>query len=390
MSANAGFHAMAKPSGPDCNLDCAYCFYLEKAALYRDEARHRMSDDTLDAYVRQYIEATPADHEVVFTWQGGEPTLLGLEFYERAVRLQQRHGAGRRIANSFQTNGLLIDETWCAFFKEHDFLIGLSLDGPAEIHDEYRVTVGGRPSHALVMRALRLFQSHGVRYNVLACVNRRSAQAPLEVYRFLRDNGVEYVQFIPVVERLPASRERGIGLTLRAPDGKVLAAAAPAIDGEVTEWSVRPEDYGTFLSAIVDELVRHDVGTMHVMNIEWALANFMGRPGASCHHQPTCGKAVVVEHNGDVYACDHYVYPDYRLGNLGTDDLTSMMALPQQTRFGQDKFDTLPAQCRRCSMLKGCWGGCPKHRFAMSEDGEAGLNSCAKATFISSVTACRG
>ena len=371
---NDGFHAMAKPSGPDCNLDCDYCFYLEKAALYRDETRHRMSDEVLEAYVRQYIAATPAGSEVVFTWQGGEPTLPGVDFYRRAVALQQRYGEGRRVSNSFQTNGLLIDEAWCAFFKEHDFLIGLSLDGPAEIHDEYRVTKGGQPSHALVMRALALLRTHGVRHNVLACVNRRSACAPMDVYRFLRDNGVEYVQFIPVVERLPDSRDREIGLTLRSPDGKVLSGALPSTDAEVTEWSARAKDYGAFLATIFDEWVKRDVGRIYVMNFEWALANFMGRPGASCHHQPTCGKAVVVEHNGDVFACDHYVYRDYRLGNLSTDDLTSMMQLPLQHRFGQDKLDTLPAQCRRCNMVKGCWGGCPKHRFIRSDDGEPGLN----------------
>jgi uncharacterized protein len=378
MHAAAGFHAMAKPGGSDCNLDCSYCFYLEKAALYGEGTRHRMSDDVLDAYVRQYIAATPAENEVVFTWQGGEPTLLGLEFYERAVQLQQRHGQGRRITNSFQTNGLLVDDAWCAFFKQHDFLIGLSLDGPAEIHDEYRVTVGGQPSHALVMRGLRLLQTHGVRYNVLACVNHRSSLAPLEVYRFLRDHGVEYVQFIPVVERMPDTQDRAIGLTLRSPSGKVLSAALPEADASVTDWSVRPEPYGAFLSTIFDEWIKRDVGKIYVMNFEWALANYMGRPGASCHHQPTCGKAVVVEHNGDVYACDHYVYSDYHLGNLVTGDLTSMLDSPLQQRFGSDKLDALPEQCRRCNMVKGCWGGCPKHRFVSSDDGEPGLNYLCK------------
>jgi uncharacterized protein len=370
----AGFHAMAKPSGPDCNLDCDYCFYLEKASIYREQARHRMSEGVLEAYVRQYIAATPAGNEVVFTWQGGEPTLLGIEFYRHAVELQRRYGEGRPISNSFQTNGLLIDEAWCAFFREHDFLIGLSLDGPAEIHDEYRVTKGGQPTHALVMRALQLLQSHDVRHNVLACVNRRSSQRPQEVYGFLLDSGVEYVQFIPVVERLPDTRDREIGLTLRSPNGTVVSAALPPPEAEVTDWSTRAEDYGTFLVAIFDEWVKRDVGKIYVMNFEWALANFMGRPGASCHHQPTCGKAVVVEHNGDVFACDHYVYPNYRLGNLSEGELSAMMELPLQQRFGQDKLDTLPQQCRRCNMVKGCWGGCPKHRFIRSEDGEAGLN----------------
>jgi uncharacterized protein len=399
MPADAGFHAMAKPGGADCNLDCVYCFYLEKAALYRDAGSggnsrnggpHRMNDEVLEAYVRQTIAATPKDNDVVFTWQGGEPTLLGTGFFERAVRLQQRYGEGRRISNSFQTNGLLIDDTWCAFFRQHDFLIGLSLDGPAQIHDAYRVTRGGRPSHALVMRALALLQAHRVRYNVLACVNHRSSQAPLDVYRFLRDSGVEYVQFIPVVERLPDARDREVGLTLRSPSGKVLAAALPemnqatkqaknqAADTAVTDWSVRPEHYGAFLSRIFDEWIGRDVGTVYVMNFEWALANYMGRPGASCHHQPTCGRAVVIEHNGDVFACDHYVYAGYRLGNVTTGDLASMVDSPAQARFGMDKLDTLPRQCRRCNMVGGCWGGCPKHRFMMSADNEPGLNYLCK------------
>lgn len=378
IPADAGFHAMAKPGGSECNLDCTYCFYLEKAALYRESGRPRMSDDVLESYVRQYIAATPHDNEVAFTWQGGEPTLCGLAFYERAIRLQQQYGAGRHITNSFQTNGLLVDEAWCAFFKRHDFLIGLSLDGPEHIHDAYRVTAGGRPSHALVMRALRLLQASGVRYNILACVNHQSAQAPLEVYRFLRDAGAEFIQFIPVVERLPEAREHESGLTLRSPGGKVLSAALPQANASVTDWSVRPEHYGTFLASIFDEWVKRDVGKVYVMNFEWALANYMGKPGASCHHRPTCGRAVVVEHNGDTYACDHYVYPEYRLGNLGTHDLRSMIDSAPQQRFGADKLDTLPQQCRRCNMVKGCWGGCPKHRFVQSDDGEPGLNYLCK------------
>jgi uncharacterized protein len=365
---------MAKPSGSDCNLDCAYCFYLEKASLYPGERKRRMQDDVLAAYVHDYIASHPAGSEVTFTWQGGEPTLLGLEFYRRAVELQQHFAAGRTIRNSFQTNGLLLDDAWCAFFAGHDFLIGLSLDGPADIHDAYRVTAGGQPSHALVLRALGKLQAHGIRFNVLACVNRRSAREPLRVYEFMRTHGVRHIQFIPVVKRLPAAADGAIGLTLHGPGGKVLAPALPGTAASLTEWSVLPADYGNFLNAIFDAWVRRDVGTLHVMNFEWALANYMGEPGAACHHQPTCGRAVVVEHNGDVYACDHYVYPSHRLGNLSASSLAAMVESPAQHAFGQDKLRSLPAQCRACKMLKGCWGGCPKHRFTATRDGEAGLN----------------
>ncbi|SCV01827.1 regulator of arylsulfatase activity [Cupriavidus necator] len=368
------FHAMAKPSGSDCNLDCAYCFYLEKEALYPAERKRRMQDDVLAAYVRNTIASHPAGSEVAFTWQGGEPTLLGLDFYRRAVALQQRFRAGRSVSNSFQTNGLLLDDAWCAFFAENDFLLGLSLDGPADIHDAYRVTTGGQPTHALVMRALEKLQAHGVRHNVLACVNRRSSAEPLRVYEFLRARGVRHIQFIPVVERLPGAADSAIGLTLHGPGGKVLAQALPVSSGGLTEWSVLPAAYGNFLNAIFDAWVRRDVGDIHVMNFEWALANFMDEPGAACHHQPTCGRAVAVEHNGDVYACDHYVYPAYRLGNISTTSLAQMIESPAQHAFGQDKLSSLPGQCRKCKMLKGCWGGCPKHRFTTTQDGEPGLN----------------
>ncbi|WP_230626034.1 anaerobic sulfatase maturase [Cupriavidus necator] len=366
------FHAMAKPSGSDCNLDCTYCFYLEKESLYPGERKRRMQDNVLTAYVRNYIESHPAGSEVVFTWQGGEPTLPGLDFYRRAVA-QQRFRAGRTISYSFQTNGLLLDDAWCGFFAEHDFLIGLSLDGPADIHDTYRVSAGGQPTHALVMRALGKLQAHRVRYNVLACVNRRGAAEPLRVYEFMRTHGISHIQFIPVVERLSGAADRAIGLTLHGPGGKVLAPALPGATGSVTGWSVLPADYGDLLNAIFDAWVRRDVGEIHVMNFEWALANYMGEPGAACHHQPTCGRAVVVEHNGDVYACDHYVYPAYRLGNLSTSSLAKMVESPAQHAFGQDKLQSLPRQCRECKMLKGCWGGCPKHRFTATQDCEPGL-----------------
>ncbi len=358
---------MAKPSGPDCNLGCTYCFYLEKAAFYPQKNPHRMSEATLEAYVREYIAAVPEEREVEFTWQGGEPTLLGLNFYRHIVALQRQYGRGRRIANSFQTNGLLLDENWCAFFKEHDFLIGLSLDGPADIHDEYRRTKSGQPSHALVMRALGFLQRHGVRHNALVCVNRRSSREPLRVYEFLRACGLEFLQFIPIVERLPDKQDAEAGLTLHGP-----GESGPG--ARLTEWSVRPLDYGSFLTAIFDTWLKRDVGKTYVMNFEWALANFMGEPGAACHHQPICGNAVVVEHNGDVYSCDHYVYPDYLLGNVQERTFSDMLASSRQENFRENKFGSLPARCKECNMLRGCWGGCPKHRFAATDEDEPGLN----------------
>ena len=356
------FHAMAKPSGSGCNLNCTYCFYLEKHAFYSD-AGSRMSDETLEAYIKNYIAAVEAQAEVAFTWQGGEPTLLGLDFYRRAVALQAKYGAGRRISNSFQTNGVLLDDEWCLFFREQRFLIGLSLDGPAEIHNAYRLTKGGKPTHKLVMRALALLQKHGVDYNILACVNRQSAQQPLKVYDFLCESGAEFIQFIPVVERLAAPRESSAGLSLHGP------GTAQTAEG-ITAWSVRPKAYGEFLTAVLDRWIQRDVGNVFVMNIEWAFANFVGAPGAVCHHQPTCGRSIVVEHNGDVYTCDHYVYPEFHLGNTHQHSFAQMVDSPEQEQFGRDKFARLPEACKQCEVLRACWGGCPKHRFIPTEGGE--------------------
>lgn len=364
------FHAMAKPSGPDCNLDCAYCFYREKEALYGQARRHRMSDETLETYVRKYIESFPEGQPVPFTWQGGEPTLNGLDFYRRAVKLQERYRRGRLINNSFQTNGVLLDDDWCDFFRRHDFLIGLSLDGPADIHDACRPTVSGRSSHAAVLRALNLLIKHGVKYNVLACVGRLSSREPRRVYEFLREVGVEFIQFQPIVERLPEAGEKALGLKLHGPGNRETA-------GEVTDCSVGSLDYGQFLNSIFDYWIKHDVGRVFVMNFEWALANFMGQPGTVCHHQPTCGRSLVVEHNGDVYACDHYVYPEYRLGNLMEQGFAEMVDSQRQEEFGRAKFTALSGQCRSCQVVRGCWGGCPKHRFLTTEDGEPLSYLCA-------------
>lgn len=376
----SNFHAMAKPSGSDCNLNCSYCFYLEKEALYSPHRKHRMDGATLEAYVKNYISAVENGQEVAFAWQGGEPTLMGVDFYRRVVELQKQYGDGRYISNSFQTNGLLIDDEWCEFFVEHNFLVGLSLDGPADIHDEYRVTAGGKPSHTLVMRALHLFQQYGVQYNILACINRKSSCEPLRVYQFLRDAGVEFIQFIPVVERVLPEEEKLFQLTLRGPTSgnEKTNDLSVQTTQKLTEWSVLPKDYGCFLTTIFDEWVKHDVGKIYVMNFEWALANFMGAPGAACHHQPTCGRAVVVEHNGDVYACDHYVYPHYLLGNIIDDMFAAMLNSESQKKFGEDKFSRLSQQCQQCNVLQGCWGGCSKHRFALTDNGREELNYLCK------------
>ncbi len=369
------FHAMAKPSGANCNLRCAYCFYLEKKALYPEPAPLRMSQEVLECYVRKYIQENPAEHPVEFVWQGGEPALSGLDYYRRALELQKRHGAGRAIVNSFQTNGTLLDNEWCEFFRANDFLVGLSLDGPAPIHDQFRRTAAGGASHNQVMHTLRLLKSHGVRFNILAVVNRQSSRMPLRVYEFLRDAGGEYIQFLPVVERTPSPRDDRDGLSLhRPPGGAAGRAGETGNGGQVTEWSVGGLEYGRFLTDIFDVWVKRDVGKVFVMNFEWALANYLGRPGTVCSHQAVCGRSVVVEHNGDVYACDHYVYPEYLLGNVLSASFGKMLDTPAQNGFGTEKRTGLTRQCRECPVLPGCQGGCKKHRFAVSEDGEAGHN----------------
>lgn len=365
MPAKTGFHVMAKPSGPACNLACDYCFYLEKEALFDGHATRRMAPDVLDAYIRNTIDSSPPDAPVTFTWQGGEPCLLGLDFYRQAIALQRRYGTGRTIHNTFQTNGTLIDDEWAAFFAEHDFLIGLSLDGPAFVHDAMRRYRNGAPSHHLVMAALERLNKAGVAFNAMACVDRHSSQHALAIYRFLKSHGVRFIQFIPIVERLAGSRYAAAGFDLDGPDGDNTAVAP---------FAVEPLAWGQFLTDIFEDWRRHDVGSVHVMNFEWSLAAFMGLPGVVCVHQENCGRAVIAEHNGDVYSCDHFVYPDYKLGNLKTDSLAAMVDSARQQAFGKAKSETLPSQCRSCKYLGGCWGGCPKHRFTKTADGEPGLN----------------
>jgi uncharacterized protein len=366
---HSGFHVMSKPIGPICNLDCAYCFYLEKEALYPDKSNWRMPDDVLETYVRQYIEAQDVPG-ITFAWQGGEPTLMGVEFFRRVVELQRRYAGGKTIANALQTNGTLLDDEWCAFFKAEDFLIGLSIDGPCELHDYYRVDKSGRPTFDLVMRGMELLKKHGVQFNTLCVVNRQNQRHPLEVYNFLKRHGSGFIQFIPLVERAGAGRfaSREVFAAPPSPDGSDRIAAP------VTPWSVEPLAYGQFLSAIFDQWVRHDVGRVFVQIFDIMLGVWSGMEAALCVFRQRCGRAMALEHNGDLYSCDHYVYPQYKLGNIRDAHLANLAASPQQVKFGDDKLMTLPRYCLECDVRFACNGECPKHRFMMTPDGEAGLN----------------
>lgn len=364
-----GIHVVAKPAGPACNLDCAYCFYLEKQALFGTGVKCRMSDAVLNAFIANYVESQPAP-EVEFVWQGGEPTLMGLDFFRRVVEIQRRFAKCKSITNSLQTNGTLLTDEWCAFLRKHRFMVGLSLDGPREIHDRYRRDRTGRGTFDAVMRGLELLIKHGVEYNVLACVARETAHRPMEVYRFLRDRGVEFIQFTPVVERPADAAAAAQGLRLAGFASPGASDAPP----EVTPWTVLPEAYGDFLIAVYEEWVRRDVGTVFVMNFEWALNAWVGNPSPVCVHARQCGRSLAVEYSGDVYACDHGVYPQLRLGNVKTDRLSDLAERSRRSGFGVGKETTLPLQCRECEVLALCRGACPKHRFTESARGEPGLH----------------
>lgn len=360
---------MTKPVGSLCNLNCKYCFYLEKAHFYPETSNFRMRPEVLEAYVRDYIAAQPGS-TVSFAWQGGEPTLLGVDFFREVVALQRRYAEGKTIENAFQTNGVLLSDEWAEFFAAQRFLVGVSIDGPRALHDTYRVDRGDAPTFDRVMAGLALLKKHAVEFNTLTTVHRANVSQPLEVYRFLREAGSSYVQFIPIVERsAPEGETRGLWLA-EPPD----EASATSVDRHVTPWSVRPAEYGTFLCRIFDEWVQRDVGRVFVQHFDAALANWTGNPAGICVFSPTCGRALAVEHNGDVYSCDHYVYPRYRLGNLMNASLSDMVDSPAQRSFGEAKATTLPAYCRACSVRFACHGECPKHRFLTTPNGEPGLN----------------
>jgi len=359
-----GFHVMTKPVGPICNLDCKYCFYLEKEKLYPEKTDWMMADGVLESYVRQYIEAQSAP-VITFAWQGGEPTLLGVEFFRKAVELQKKYANGKRIENTFQTNGVLLDDAWGEFLAANHFLVGLSIDGPRELHDRYRVDKGGQPSFDRVLRGVAYLKKHGAEFNTLTVVQRDNSCHPLEVYRFLKEVGSGFMQFIPIVERIAAKSD---------PAGLVLISPSYEEQAQVSEWSVEPVQYGKFLCAIFDEWARHDVGRVYVQIFDVALESWLGMQPGLCIFRETCGGALAIEHNGDLYSCDHYVYPEYKLGNILERPLESLVNSAQQQKFGLDKHDTLPRYCRECEVRFACNGECPKHRFIRTPDGEAGLN----------------
>ena len=370
------FHVMAKPAGSACNLDCTYCFYLSKRELPGGPGAGHMSDEVLERFVKDYIESVTGD-EVVFSWQGGEPTLLGLGFFEKVVALQKKHAKpGQRIENDLQTNGTLLDEDWARFLKEHRFLVGLSIDGPREIHDHYRITKHAEPTFDRVFAAAKMLRKHGVRFNTLTCVHRYNASRPLDVYRFLRrEIGSTCIQFIPIVE----PRDFETVAPQRWDPARLPVVGSPEAHPDhpnsiVTPWSVDPDEYGYFLSKVWDEWQARDVGKVLVNLCETLVAQHMGLPSQVCVHSDVCGKGVALEHNGDVYSCDHYVYPEYRLGNIRQQSLGDMVFSPRQVKFGYAKSETLPAYCRQCPFLSDCWGECPKNRLLRTPDGEPGLN----------------
>jgi uncharacterized protein len=367
------FHLLAKPTGATCNLDCAYCFFLSKEMLYPG-SRFRMADELLETYIRQLFEAhrTPV---VEVSWQGGEPTLMGLDFFRRSVEYVGRYRRpGQTAQYTFQTNGTLLDDDWCAFLKQHGFLVGLSVDGPREIHDTYRLNKGGKGTFDQVMRAWELLRKHGVEFNILCTIHAANADRPVEVYRFFRDElKARYLQFIPIIERATPETiaQANQGWHDRPGGTRMLYTQTGTL---VTDRSVRPEQYGSFLIGIFDEWVRRDVGTVYVQMFDSTLANYAKEPGNVCHHQETCGLALALEHTGDVYSCDHFVEPRHRLGNIREQHLVQLVSSAQQRKFGRAKRDTLPKYCVECDVRFACHGGCPKDRFTVTPQGDPGLN----------------
>jgi len=365
----AAFHLLAKPTGAVCNLDCAYCFFLSKEMLYPG-SRFRMADDLLEEYIRQLVEAhrTP---EVTVAWQGGEPTLMGVAFFRRSVELAQRYGGGRRIEFTIQTNGTFIDDEWAELFREHGFLVGISIDGPREIHDAFRVDKGGKGSFDRVMRGLEVLRAHGVEYNTLTTLHSANADRAVEVYRFLRDEcGSRFHQYIPIIERVADGGDGDEAPWSSWRDRPLYTQAGT----QVSDRSITAEQYGRFLVEVFEEWVRRDVAEVYVQMFDVALANWVGEPPSLCIHSETCGTALALEHTGDLYCCDHFVEPAYRLGNIRETHMRDLVASARQQRFGQDKLDTLPAYCLECDVRFACHGGCPKDRFITTPAGEPGLN----------------
>ncbi len=355
-------YVMLKPVGALCNLACDYCYYLEKSKLYTQNPRHVMSDELLERFIKEYIESQTIP-QIMFTWHGGETLMRPLSFYKRAIVLQKQYGRGRQIDNSIQTNGTLLTDEWCEFFKENNFLVGISIDGPQDFHDEYRKNKMGVPSFHKVMQGIKLLKKHGVQYNCMAVVNDYNADYPLEFYNFFKEIGCEFLQFAPIVERL-----------MNDSPNKTLLASAKDKEAELAPFSVSPKQWGNFLCTIFDEWVRKDVGKLFIQIFDSTLANWVGEQPGVCTMARTCGHAGVMEFNGDVYSCDHFVFPEYKLGNIYNEPLASMMYSDKQLKFGTDKFDKLPTQCKECKVLFACNGECPKNRFTYDKYGEYGLN----------------
>ena len=361
------FQIMSKPIGPTCNLDCDYCYYLEKKNLFPSTKNFLMSDSVLESFIRQYIESQIAE-EVNFSWQGGEPTLAGLEFFKKVVDLQMEYADGKQIGNSFQTNGILLNDEWGRFLSEYKFFVGISIDGPENIHDIYRKNAASNPSFKKAMRAIELLKKHDVEFNTLTVVNDKNSRYPLDTYNFLKSVGSGYIQFIPIVER--KATKKNVSMKLIAPTDREKA--------KITTWSVNTFQYGSFLNTIFDEWVCNDVGKIYVQMFDVTLANWAGQNSGLCVFQKTCGNAAVIEHNGNLYSCDHFVYPRYYLGNILENPLETLMNSVQQIKFGNDKKSKLPGKCNKCEFLFACWGGCPKHRIVDVGDKNRKLNYLCK------------
>jgi len=356
---------MSKPIGPRCNIDCTYCYYLEKEKLYPAEKKFRMAPDVLESYVRQLIEGNveAGMKEVPFAWQGGEPTMLGINYFRKIVALQKKYAPeGVTITNALQTNGILLDDNWGAFLKDEGFLVGISIDGPKKVHDRYRHDRAGRPTFDAVMRGLNVLQRHGVEHNALTVVQRANGGKGKEVYKFLKGLGIDFMQFIPIAER-----SSGDGL-----------AGAPQVDMDpgntVTQWSVSPRVFGKFLCDVFDAWITRDVGEIFVQHFDVQLGLWMGHRSSLCVFSETCGNALAIEHDGSLYSCDHFVYPEYRLGKITETPMRELVWTDRQQDFGRDKADGLTAQCKSCNFRFACNGGCPKHRFATAKNGEEGHN----------------
>ncbi|MCX7920002.1 MAG: anaerobic sulfatase maturase [bacterium] len=365
------FHIIAKPVGPLCNLACRYCFYLEKHNLFPATEQYRMSDVVLETYIKQYIQSQDVP-EIHFSWQGGEPTLLGIEFYQKVIRLQQKYANGKKITNSFQTNGILLNDAWAEFLAQHHFLIGLSIDGPQEYHDCYRVNNQQQPTFDRVMLGLEILKKHQVEFNTLTCVHKKNMRSAKVIYQFLKNIGANYQQYIPIVER--KSNGIGQGAERSQPLASPPDLVHPEKSMQVTKWSVEPREFGRFLIDIFDLWVEQDIGEVFVQYFDNALSNWLGLRSPLCVFAPECGKTVVIEHNGMLYSCDHYVYPKFALGNILEHQLNELVYSEKQQQFGKNKSALLPEYCQQCEVRFACNGGCPKHRFLQTPAGQPGLN----------------